>query len=65
MGYALGWLEHRREEALRNMVLTDYHAPPRYRINGPLANLPEFHQAFGVKPGDAMYMPDSLRVQIW
>ena len=65
MGYALGWLEHKRDEALRNQVLTDYHAPARYRINGPLANLPEFHEAFGVKPGDPMYMTDSLRVRIW
>ena len=65
MGYALGWLDHSREEALRNLVLTDYHAPARYRINGPLANITEFHEAFGVKPGSPMHMPDSLRVQIW
>jgi putative endopeptidase len=65
MGYALGWLDHSREEALRNLVLTDYHAPARFRINGPLANITEFHETFAVKPGSPMHMPDSLRVQIW
>lgn len=65
LGYALGWLDHAREEYLRNLVLTDFHAPPKYRVNGPFANLPEFHEAFGVRPGQPMYRPDSTRVRIW
>jgi len=65
LGYALGWLDHAREEYLRNLVLTDFHAPPKYRVNGPFANLPEFHEAFGVRPGDPMHRPDSTRVRIW
>ena len=36
-----------------------------YRANGPLANMPEFHAAFGVQPGDAMYVPPEERVDIW
>jgi putative endopeptidase len=28
-------------------------------------NIPEFYEAFGVKPGDPMYRPDNLRVKIW
>jgi len=65
LGYALGWNEHAREEWLRNIIQTDFHAPPRYRVNGPFANLPEFHEAFGVRPGNPMHRPDSLRVRIW
>lgn len=65
LGYALGWNEHAREEWLRNIIQTDFHAPPKYRVNGPFANLPEFHEAFGIKPGDPMCRPDSLRVRIW
>lgn len=65
MGYALGWNETAREEYLRNLIQTDFHAPPKYRVNGPFANLPDFHEAFGVRPGAPMYRPDSLRVRIW
>jgi len=27
--------------------------------------MPEFYEAFGVKPGSKMHQPDSLRVVIW
>jgi predicted metalloendopeptidase len=37
----------------------------RFRVIGPLSNMPEFYAAFGVKKGDAMWRPDSLRVLIW
>ena len=43
----------------------DVHALEFLRVNGPLANLPEFYQAYGVKPGDAMWRADSVRVAIW
>ncbi len=44
---------------------TDVHGPEKERINGPVVNIPEFYEAFGIKPGDKMYRPDSLRVSIW
>ena len=65
LGYALGWLFEQKEEQLRNHLLSDVHAPPKWRVNGPLANMPEFHQAFGVKPGQAMYRAESEQVRIW
>ncbi|MBI5836832.1 MAG: M13 family metallopeptidase [Candidatus Eisenbacteria bacterium] len=65
LSWAQIWRTLIRPEALRNQVLTDPHSPGNFRINGPLANMPEFHKAFGVKPGDAMYRPDTLRVEIW
>jgi putative endopeptidase len=34
-------------------------------VNGPMANMPAFYETFDVKPGDKMYRPDSLRVNIW
>jgi predicted metalloendopeptidase len=36
-----------------------------WRVNGPLANMPEFSAAFGCKAGDQMVRPDSLRPRIW
>lgn len=65
LGYALSWLGHRRPEALQQQIMTDVHAPGFLRVNGPLANIPECYAAFGIKPGDAMYRPDDLRVVIW
>jgi putative endopeptidase len=65
LGYALGWMTQQRDESLRRGLLSDVHAPAKWRVLGPLANIPEFYDAFGVKPGQAMWRPDSLRVRIW
>ena len=65
LGYSLGWLGHTREEQLRSRLLTDVHSPAKYRVNGPFVDVDEFYSTFSVKPGDAMYRPDSLRVRIW
>ncbi len=65
LGYALGWMTQQRDESLRRGLLSDVHAPAKWRVLGPLANIPEFYAAFGVTPGQPMYRPDSLRVRIW
>ena len=65
LGYAYGWLSETRKEAMASQLMTDVHALPKERVNGPMANIPAFYEAFGVKPGDKMYRPDSLRVNIW
>ncbi|MES2005221.1 MAG: M13 family metallopeptidase [Bacteroidota bacterium] len=65
LGYAFGWLYTERKEVLANQLKTDVHAPSKERVNGPMANIPEFYEAFGVKKGDKMYRADSLRVNIW
>jgi putative endopeptidase len=65
LGYALGWQYQVREDRLANMIMTDVHSPAKERVNGPVVNVPEFYEAFGIKPGDKMYRPDSLRVNIW
>ena len=65
LGYALSWLGHMRDETLAMRIMTDVHAPNFLRINGPVVNIPEFYQAFGVKEGSPMWRPDSLRVNIW
>ncbi len=48
-----------------NRILTDVHAPAKERVNGPVVDVPEWYTAFNIKPGDKMYVPDSLRVKIW
>lgn len=41
------------------------HAPERFRVNGPLANMPEFAHAFGCKDGDPMVRPARQRAELW
>jgi len=65
LGYALSWLGQVRKEDLARALLSDVHAPQKWRVNGPLANVPDFDAAFGVKPGDPMWRPDETRVKIW
>ena len=65
LAYAYSWLGQIRDESLARQVMSDVHAPQFLRVNGPLADVPEFYKAFGVRPGDPMYRPDSVRVKIW
>jgi putative endopeptidase len=67
--FFLGWAQARltvlRPETARVQVATDPHSPGRFRVNGPLANMPEFAQAFGCKDGDPMVRPAAQRARIW
>ena len=54
-----------RSEQLASQVLTDVHAPAKFRVNGPLPNVPGFYEAFTVRPHDRLYLPDSMRVHLW
>jgi putative endopeptidase len=65
LGYALSWMYEERKERMASQIMTDVHAPVKERVNGPVVNIPEFYEAFGVKPVDKMYRPDSLKVRIW
>jgi predicted metalloendopeptidase len=55
----------RRDDNARQQVVADPHAPERFRVNGPFRNVDAWYDAFGVKPGDALYLPPDQRVRIW
>ena len=65
LSWAQVWREASRPEAERVQVNTNPHAPARWRVNGPLSNMPEFARAFSCSPGDPMVRGDSIRAQIW
>uniref|UniRef100_A0A486XVN8 Peptidase, M13 family n=1 Tax=Rheinheimera sp. BAL341 TaxID=1708203 RepID=A0A486XVN8_9GAMM len=65
MGWSQVWRIKFRDEALRQQVITGPHSPGMYRVLGTLSNMPEFYQAFEVKPGDGMYRDEKVRVKIW
>jgi putative endopeptidase len=65
LGWAQVWRQKARDEALRQQVVTDPHSPALYRVNGTIRNVDGWYEAFGVKPGDKLYVPPEQRVKIW
>lgn len=54
-----------RDEYLRNLVLSDPHAPSIFRTNGVVRNVDRFYEAFQVVEGDKLYLSPEERVNIW
>ncbi len=65
LGWGQIWRSLFTDDFLRQMLLTDSHSPGPYRVNGVVRNMPEFHQAFGVKEGDGAWLPPEKRVKVW
>ena len=63
LGWAQVWAAKNTEARDRQQVQTDPHALPRWRVNGPLSNMPQFAKAFGCKAGQPMVRPNAC--QIW
>ena len=54
-----------RLEAEREMLSTDPHPVPKFRVIGPLSNLPEFQRTFACQTGAAMVRPPEKRCAVW
>jgi putative endopeptidase len=65
IAHAYRWAEKARDEFLATLVNTDPHAPAQVRAVQPARNMDEFFQAFGIEPGDPMYLPPEERIVIW
>jgi putative endopeptidase len=65
LSFAQVWRSKYRDDALRNQVMSDVHSPAMFRVNGQLPNIDAWVIAFGVKPGDKLYVPPDQRVHIW
>lgn len=64
LSFAQTWASKFRDKALRARVQGDVHAPARFRAQ-TVRNLDGWYAAFGVKPGDALYLAPDKRVQVW
>jgi endothelin-converting enzyme/putative endopeptidase len=62
IGFGQWACENDRPENLRVSAATDPHSPGKYRINGIVANLPEFAQAFSCKPGQPMVRERACKI---
>ena len=65
LGWAQVWAQNIRPEAARLRNATDPHPLARFRVNGPLSNMPAFAQAYQCKEGDPMVRVSEKRCQIW
>ena len=62
LGWAQVWCETARPEAERLKAATNPHSSNKYRVNGPLSNMPEFRKAFSCKPDAPMVRQNACRV---
>ena len=65
LGYAATERENERPEFAKTHALTDPHSPSLFRVNGPLSNLPEFYEAFGLSKKSKLYRKPQERAKIW
>jgi putative endopeptidase len=65
MGWAQVWAGKMKEEAIRRQVASDPHSFRKFRVNGVVRNIDGWYAAFGVKPGEALYLKPDERARIW
>jgi putative endopeptidase len=65
LGWAQVWRGKYRDDYMKQILVSDPHSPPVARVDLPVRNIDAFYEAFGVKPGDPMYVPPEQRVRIW
>ncbi len=65
LAYGYAWKVQAKDESIARQIMSDVHSPAQFRIIGPLMNIPEFYEAFNVKEGNKMYLPEKDRVVIW
>jgi putative endopeptidase len=65
LGFAQSCRGKLRDEALRNQLVSDFHSPRRFRVDGIVRNIDAWYSAFDVKPRDKLYLSPDKRVAIW
>jgi putative endopeptidase len=65
LGWAQVWKSKVRDDALRQSLATDPHSPAMLRVNGVVHNVDGWYGAYGVMPGDKLYLAPDQRVRIW
>jgi putative endopeptidase len=65
IAYAQGWCTAQTPASLEETLRSDGHAPPRFRVDGPLADMAEFAAAFSCPTGARMVRPVAERCQVW
>ena len=64
IGYARAWRGRATEQAVREQVASDIHAPVNFRV-ATVRNMDAWYEAFNVQPGQRYYLEPAARVHIW
>jgi putative endopeptidase len=64
ISFAQAWRDKFREPSLRQLIVTDGHPPSEYRADA-VRNIDAWYDAFGIKPGQALYLAPADRVRLW
>jgi putative endopeptidase len=65
LSFAFNWAQNVRDEYLTTLVKTNEHAPAQVRGAEPERHMDPFYAAFGIEPGDPVYLPPDERIVIW
>ena len=65
IAYSGVWAANITEKEIRSRTKSDPHALGEWRVNGALPHIDMWYDAFGVKPGDKMYLPKNERLELW
>ena len=65
LAYAGVWGQNITEQEIRNRVKRDPHSLGEWRVNGALPHIDAWYEAFGVKKGDKLFIPESERLELW
>ncbi len=65
LSYAHLWGQNIRDKEILRRTQEDVHSLGHFRVIGPLRNVNAFYEAFDIKPGDYMYLPDDEKAIIW
>ncbi|MEI6141102.1 MAG: M13 family metallopeptidase [Mariniphaga sp.] len=65
LAYAHVWAQNIRDKEILRRTKEDPHSLGKYRVVGPLKNVPEFYAAFNIKPGQPMFLEEGQRAKIW
>ena len=65
LAYAAVWASNIRDKAILQLTTIDVHSLARNRVNVTLPHIAEFHEAWGIKPNNKMWLAPENRVKLW
>ena len=65
LGWAQVWAGKATPEEIKRLTISDPHSFRKYRVNGIVRNLDAWYAAFGVRPGEKLYVAPARRARIW
>jgi putative endopeptidase len=65
LSYAQSWRHKSTDDSIRQLIVSNPHAPANYRVNGVVRNMDAWYEAFHVSPSDKLFLAPENRARIW